>query len=128
MRIAATVARILLGAIFLFFGLNLMLHFLPAPPMPPGAVAQFFGVLNATHYIYAVAFFQVVPGVLLLVNRFVPLGLTLLAPVIVNILLTHLLMAPNGLPGAGFVTILWFIAAFHGYAVSSRSFSTRSPA
>jgi putative oxidoreductase len=96
---------------FVFFGSNLFLHFLPSPT-PPGPAGQFFGVLSVTHYIYAVAFFQVVPGFLLLINRYVPLGLTLLAPVIVNILLTHILMAPSGLPGALLVTVLWFIAAY----------------
>lgn len=112
MKIVATAARVLLGAIFLFFGLNLFLHFLPMMPMPAGAAGQFFTVLRVTHYIYAVAFFQVVPGFLLLVNRYVPLALTLLAPVIVNILLTHILMAPSGLPGAVLVTALWLIAAY----------------
>lgn len=111
MKIAATIARLLLAAIFLIFGSNLFLHFLPMGPMPTGAAGQFFGVLATTHYMYVVAFFQVVPALLLLINRYVPLALTLLAPVIVNIFLTHLLMAPNGLPLAFAVVILWLVAA-----------------
>ncbi len=111
MKIAATIARLLLGVIFLIFGSNLFLHFLPMGPMPAGAAGQFFGALATTHYMYAVAFFQVVPAILLLINRYVPLGLTLLAPVIVNIFLTHLLMAPSGLPLAFAVVILWLVAA-----------------
>ena len=109
MKIVATIARYLLGAIFLFFGLNLWFHFLPNPPMPPGPMADFSSALAVTHYIQVVAFFQVAPAILLLINRYVPLALTLLAPVIVNILMVHALMAPSGLPMAGLVIILWII-------------------
>jgi hypothetical protein len=111
MKIAATIARLLLGAIFLSFGSNLFLHFLPMGPMPAGAAGQFFAVLATTHYIYAIAFFQVAPAILLLINRYVPLGLALLAPVVVNIFLVHLLMAPSGLPVALVVAILWIVVA-----------------
>jgi len=111
-KITSTVARLLLGAIFLFFGSNLFLHFLPNPPLPPGPLAQFTGALFVSHYIYAVAFFQVVPAILLLINRYVPLALTLLGPVIVNILLTHITMAPSGLPMALLVTLFWILTAY----------------
>ena len=57
-------------------------------------------------------FFQVVPAILLLVNRYVPLALTLLAPVIVNICLVHILMAPSGLPLAGLVVVLWLLTFY----------------
>jgi putative oxidoreductase len=118
MRIVAMIARLLLGAIFVFFGSNLFLNFLHAP-IPTGTAGQFFGALYVSRYIYPVACFQVVPGLLLLVNRYVPLALALLAPVIVNICLVHLLMAPSGLPMAAVVVALWIIvfarvhAAFH---------------
>jgi putative oxidoreductase len=111
MKLAYTIARLLLGAIFLFFGSNLFLNFLHAP-MPTGTMGQFSGALFASHFIYAVALFQVVPGILLLVNRYVPLGLALLAPVIVSICLVHILMAPSGLPVAALVAILWFLVAY----------------
>lgn len=109
MRIAATIARYLMGAVFLFFGSNMLFQFLPNPPMPPGPFANFSNVLVESHYIYAVGFFQVVPGILLLINRYVPLALTVLAAVILNIDLTHILMAPSGLPIAAVVTILWIL-------------------
>jgi putative oxidoreductase len=112
MKIAATIARLVLGLVFLVFGLNLFLHFLPMGPLPAGPAGQFFGAQAATHYMYVVAVFQVVPAILLLINRYVPLALALLAPVIVNIFLVHLLMAPSGLPLAIVVTILWLVAAF----------------
>ncbi len=111
MKIVYMIARLLLGAIFLLFGLNLFLHFLPMGPMPAGPAGQFFGALAVSHFIYAVAVLQVVPAILLLANRYVPLGLTLLAPVIVNIDLVHALMAPSGLPMAALVTILWILVA-----------------
>jgi putative oxidoreductase len=111
MKIASTIARYLLGAIFLFSGSNMFLNFLHAP-MPTGVMGQFSGALLASHYIYAVGFFQVVPGILLLINRYVPLALALLAPVIVNICLVHILMAPAGLPIAALVVILWIITTY----------------
>ena len=79
MKIAATIARYLLGLIFLFFGSNLLLHFLPNPPLPPGPMSDFSSALFVTHYIFIVGIFQVVPAILLLINRFVPLALTILA-------------------------------------------------
>lgn len=109
MKIAATIARYLLGVIFVFFGSNLLFHFLPNPPMPPSPLANFTGAMAESHYILAVGFFQVVPGILLLINRYVPLALTVLAAMILNIDLTHILMAPSGLPLAGVVTILWIL-------------------
>lgn len=100
--------RILLGLIFLVFGLNGFLHFLPAPP-PPGLAGQYFTVLFVSHYLVLVFVIQTIGGILLLVNRFVPLALTLLAPVIVNILMFHFLMAPAGLPLALVTTALWVV-------------------
>jgi hypothetical protein len=108
-KIAAMIARLLLGVIFVFFGLNIWFHFLPMGPMPTGAAGQYMSALASTHYITIVAVFQVVPGLLLLVNRYVPLALALLAPVIVNICLIHLLMLPSGLPMAAIVVLLWVL-------------------
>jgi putative oxidoreductase len=112
MKIAALIARILLGLIFLVSGLNGFLNFKPMPP-PTGVAGQYIGALAQSHYLLFVAALQVAGGLLLLVGRYVPLGLTLLGPVIVNILLFHLLMDPKGLPIAIVVTILWCIVAFH---------------
>jgi putative oxidoreductase len=111
MKIAALIARILLGLIFVVFGLNGFLQFIPAT-LPSGMAGQFFGVLLQSHYVYFVSFFQLAGGALLLANRYVPLGLTLLGPVIANILIYHLLMDQRGLPLALVVLILWGILAF----------------
>jgi uncharacterized membrane protein YphA (DoxX/SURF4 family) len=109
MKIAALIARYLLGLVFLVFGLNGFLHFIPAQPLPPGTAGQFAGALMASHYFLVVSAVQVAGGVLLLVNRYVPLALVLLGPVIVNIFFFHLLMARGGLPLAIVVVILWGI-------------------
>jgi putative oxidoreductase len=110
MKIASLIARWLLGLIFLVFGLNGFLHFIPMPP-PAGLAGQFFTALFASHYYVVIFAVQVLGGALLLVNRFVPLALVLLGPVIVNIFFFHLLMAPAGLPLAIVVAILWTILA-----------------
>src|ERR1700740_2133133 len=106
MKTASTVARYLAGVIFLVFGLNGFLNFIPLPP-PGGIAGQFMGALYASHYLWVIFGFQVLAGVLLLVNRFVPLAVAILAPVLVNILTFHALMAPSGFPLALFVTVLW---------------------
>jgi putative oxidoreductase len=110
MKIASLVARYLLGFIFLVFGLNGFLHFIPMPP-PPGVAGQYMVALYVSHYLVVIFLLQAIPAVLLLINRYVPLALTLLAPVIVNIVLFHALMAPSGLPMALFVTVLWILVA-----------------
>jgi putative oxidoreductase len=108
MRIASTVARVLLGLIFVTFGLNGFLNFIHMPP-PTGLAGQFLGVLFVSHYLVPIFALQLVGGALLLANRFVPLALALLAPVIVNILIFHCLMAPEGLPLASITTLLWAV-------------------
>jgi putative oxidoreductase len=111
MKIASLVARYLLGFIFLVFGLNGFLHFIPTPP-PSGVAGDFMIALFESHYLVIIFLLQLIPAVLLLANRFVPLALTLLAPVIVNIICFHALMAPAGLPMALFVTVLWGLVAY----------------
>jgi hypothetical protein len=108
MKITTVIARFLLGLIFLVFGLNGFFHFIQMPP-PTGTAAQFFGALYVSNYLAVIFLLQIIPAILLLLNRYVPLALTLLAPIIVNILLVHLLMVPSGLPLAIVVTVLWGI-------------------
>src|ERR1700720_764770 len=108
MRTASVVARYSAGVIFLVMGLNGFLNFIPLPP-PGGIAGQFMGALYVSHYLWVIFAFQVIAGVLLLVNRYVPLAVAMLAPVIVNIITFHALMAPSGLPMAVFVAVLWAV-------------------
>ena len=112
MKIVSLIARLLLGALMVFAGSNHLFNFLPKAPMPPGLAGQFLGAMMATGYMYIVGVCEVVPGLLLLVNRFVPLALTVLGAVIVNIFIVNLLMAPRALPIAIVVIILWVLAAY----------------
>jgi hypothetical protein len=92
---AKTAVRLALGAIFTVFGLNGFLHFIPAPP-PSGLAAVFVGGLGATGYFFPLLKgTEVVAGLLLLSNRFVPLALTVLAPIVVNIVAFHAFLAPG---------------------------------
>ena len=112
MKIASTIARYLLALIFLVFGSNHYLNFIPTGTMPTGIAGQFLGALMASHYIYVVAFFEVTPAILLLINRFVPLALVILGPVIVNICVTGVLLTPQALPISAVLVILWLLAAW----------------
>jgi len=106
MKVLTIIARILLGLIFVFFGSNAFLHFLPMPPLPQGVAGEYLHAFLASGYVYVIGGFQVIGGLLLLIGRFVPLGLTILGAVIVNIWAFHLLMAPEGMPPAIVVTVL----------------------
>jgi len=114
MKIVVLIARLLLGLISVVFGLNGFLNFLSMGPMPTGLAGQFMGALVLSHYYWVVAAFQIIGGVLLLMNRFVPLALVLLGPVIVNILCYHLFLNHAGAPFAIVLTVLWFIV-FYGH-------------
>jgi putative oxidoreductase len=112
MKILNLIARLLLGLIFVVLGLNGFLNFLSMGPMPSGLAGQFISALALSHYFWVVAALQVAGGVLLLVNRFVPLGLVLLGPVIVNIILYHVFLNPTGIALALVVTVLWLIVFY----------------
>src|SRR5207249_1953937 len=97
MKVLIVIARVLLGLVFVVFGLNAFLHFIPMSP-PEGMAGEFMQALFASHYFYVVAILQIAGGALCLISgRLVPPGLMLLGPVIVNILLYHIFLMPKGL-------------------------------
>ena len=106
MKIATIITRTLLGLIFVTFGSNMFLNFIHLPPPPEGPAREFMTALFMSHYVYVLGGVQVLGGLILLSGRYVPLGLTLLGPVIVNILSFHAFMAPAGLPVATVVSLL----------------------
>jgi putative oxidoreductase len=110
MKIVLVIARLLLGLIFAVLGLNGFLYFIPAPPIP-GPAGAFLGAMAVSHYTYVVSGVQVIAGLMLLTNQFVPLALVMLGAVLVNILTFHITMLPAGLPLAVLVTLLWFVVA-----------------
>jgi putative oxidoreductase len=109
MKIVTLIARILLGLVFFVFGLNKFYPFIPSGPLPSGLAGQFMEALISTRYIMIVGAFEVVGGLLLLINRYVPLALCLLAPVIVNVLIVGVLMTHMALGSGLVVAVLWLI-------------------
>ena len=109
MNIVTWIARILLALVFVVFGLNGFLNFINTGPLPSGLAGQFLGALALSHYYWVIAALQIIGGLLLLVNRFVPLGLVLLAPIIFNILCFHIFLNHSGAPPGVVATILWLI-------------------
>jgi hypothetical protein len=120
MKIASTISRYLLALVFIVFGLNGFLHFLPQKPPSSELAMQYVTVMVTSHYLVFVFALQLVAGVLFLFRRTVPLALIVAGPLIVNILLFHALMDPGGIVPGLVVTVLWFViywqfrAAFYG--------------
>jgi hypothetical protein len=106
MKAATIIARILLGLVFVVFGSNAFLHFIPMPPPPAGLAGDFMKALFMSQYFYVVAVTQILGGLLVLSGRFTALGLLFLGPVIVNILSFHIFLNREGLPLAIVVTVL----------------------
>ena len=127
MKLAATIARYVLGLMFTVFGLNGFLHFIPQPPPTSPLALQYFTVMAASHYFVLVFLIQLAAGLLLLANRFVPLALALLAPIIVNILLFHTLMDPGNIGAGLLATILWIILFLSVRRAFDGLFSARAP-
>ena len=123
---AKTAARLLLGAVFFVFGLNGFLQFIPMPP-PAGLAATFMGGLGASGYFFPLLKgTEVLVGLALLSNRFVPLALTILAPIVVNIVAFHAFLAPAGLALPVVVTALGVYLAYTERAVFAPLLRARS--
>ena len=112
MKIASLVVRILLGAVFVFAGSNHLFNFFGPQPLPPGAAGQFIAGMLGIGYLNFIGTMEVIGGLLLIVNQFVPLGLTILGPLVVNILVINVLMAPKALPASVVMVIFWLIGAW----------------
>jgi putative oxidoreductase len=128
MKIVVLISRLLLGLVFLVFGANGLHQFLPQPQMPPGLAGQYISAIAESHYALVPFSVQFIGGLLLLINRYVPLALTILGPVLVNILSFHIFMYPTGLPPALVVTLLWFILFYNYRRSFAGIFQQRPPA
>ena len=111
MKVVTIIAQVLVGLTFVFFGSNAFLHFMNPPP-PSGLAGQFITVLYVSNWLLFVGAIQVIGGALVLVNRFVPLGLLLLGPVIFNILLFHGLLNHTGWQPGVVMALLWTFLMF----------------
>ena len=112
MKVAFTIARYLLGLMFTVFGLNGFFHFIPQPPPASPTAIQFLTAASVSHFMVIVFLVQILGGLLLLLGRYVPLALAILAPVIVNILNYHVTMDPGGIAAGAFAAILWAVIFF----------------
>jgi hypothetical protein len=95
------------------------------PPLPPGLAGAFQDVFFKSHWVLFVDSVELLAGILLLANRYVPLAVTALAAVIANILVFHITMMPSGLPVALVVTVLWTIVALPFRSIFAPLFSQR---
>jgi putative oxidoreductase len=111
MKRLSLILKILLGLVFVVFGLNYFLHFIPAPPMS-GLPAQAMGVLAGSGWMTIVKVLEIALGAMLLANFYAPLALVLLAPITVNIAVFHALIHPEGLPMGIVLLIIHVILLF----------------
>lgn len=123
MKIAVVIARILLGLMFLVFGLNNFFHFFPSQ-MPPGDGAVMANLMFKHGWITFHGVLYVIAGVLLLIGRYVPVGLTILGPILVNILLFHLTLMPGIGPGL-FATALELFLIWAYWPAFQRIFTAK---
>jgi len=127
MKIVGAIARYLLGLMFLVFGLNLFINFLHGP-LPPGPPGEFLGLLASTHFVYAIGAVMAIAAIFFLINRYVALGLTLLGPVLFNILVFHIAMQPKTIGPGVVVTLLWLLVFWQHRAAFAGIFAARLPA
>lgn len=115
MKIAVLIARILLGLIFVVFGLNFFLHFYnPAmPAMSPAATAFQTGLFGSGYFFKFLKVIEILCGLSILINRYTALFLVVLFPISINILLFHAFLLPSGVP-VGIIVVL--LNLFLGYA------------
>ena len=113
MKIAVVIARVLLGLVFLVFGLNMFFHFIPQPPMT-GDAGTLGGLMFVHGWFTFYGILYVIAGILLLVGRYVPVALVILGPIIVNILLFHLTLLPKGV-GPGLVCAVLELFLIYAY-------------
>ena len=119
-RISTAIVRVLLGLMFLVFGLNGFLNFIPAPKDMPQEIMNVIGALMKAGYMTVVSGAEVLVAVLLLTNRFVPLALALLAPIVVGIITYHVAMQPATI-GPGIVVLLMELYLAWAYRGAFRS-------
>lgn len=127
-KLVPLIARILLGLPLVVFGLNCFLNFIPPPAggLPEEAEAFAGALVRSGYMMPLIGLTQLIVGVLLLMNRFVPLALVLFAPFIVNSLAFHVFLEPSGLaPALVFLalhlTLAWYYRAAYRPLLTARA-------
>lgn len=124
-----TILRVLLGLGFTVFGLNYFFNFMPPQDPPPPEAGAFLGAFAASKFFALVKGVEVAGGLLLLSNRFVPLALALLAPILVGMVFFHAVLAPAGIgPALGFLALEIALAWFYRDAFAPMLRARVSPA
>jgi len=107
MKIAALIARILLGLIFVVFGLNFFLQFyMPKQVLSKEATAFSMGLFGSGYFFPFLKVLEILSGLFLLINRYTAFFLLVLLPISVNIFLFHSILAPAGAPVAVVIVVL----------------------
>jgi uncharacterized membrane protein YphA (DoxX/SURF4 family) len=127
-RYAVPCIRILLGLVFFVFGLDGFLHFVPQPtePMSEGAMSFAFALIKTGYMFPLIKGTEVAVGALLLANRFVPLALVVIAPVVVNIFAFHAFLAPSGVVIASAIVVFEVCLAWVHRSAYRPLFAVRS--
>lgn len=113
MKIAVVIVRCLMGVLFLFASITYLFKLITPPP-PTGAMKTFSDGLAASVYLLpTVKIVELVCGIAFVIGRFVPLATILISPIIVNIVLVHVFLAPEGLPLAAFLVFANAFVAYH---------------
>ena len=111
MKLASTIARYLLGLIFVVFSLNFWLHFMPIPMPPEGSnAANFMGAIYMSGFLTVVKVLELVSGLLLLAGKFINLALAILGPIVINIVLYHVVILGAGYGMAVVLCVLALVA------------------
>jgi putative oxidoreductase len=127
MKIAVLIARILLGLIFLVFGLNFFFPFIKmqAPVLSPQATAFQVGLYGSHYFFQYMKVIEVVSGLFLLINRFTALFVIILLPICLNIFLFHAMLAPAGIPVGAAVIVLDLFLCYAYRKYYSSLFTTK---
>ncbi len=97
MKRIVLISRILLGFLYLVFGLDYFFHFIPYQPLHTGKTGAFIAGLKGVGYFYPmIKVIQITGGLSLLFNRYAPFFAVVLFPISLNVLLFHTILVPSG--------------------------------
>jgi len=104
---------VLFGLMFINAGLNKYFNYMPPPPdLPEAQMNMFVSMMSIGWLIPLIGAIEVIGGILFMIPRFRALGALLIAPILTGILLTHLTVAPSGLPMVAILILIfgWVVA------------------